>query len=283
MQAIIRPPSEANSFILLAMLGCSNNTCTFCPSYKKRKFEFRNVNEVLKEFDNEYHNEERIFIADGDAISISQKDLVELLKYIKDNYPNVERVSSYITAKSALGKSLDELKQLKELGLELVYLGLESGDDSVLNDVKKNMTTEDMVKAAKRIKDAGIKLSVTVLLGIGGKEKSKQHAKATAKILNKMQPDYVGALTLMVVPGTEFCEKVKKGEITELVNYEYLQELYFIIEDLELEYCIFRSNHASNYASIGGCLPENKEEMLKQLEEILENKKSLKPEMFRGL
>lgn len=280
MQAIIRPPSEANSFILLAMLGCSNNTCTFCPTYKKRKFAIRNVDEVIKDFEEQYNCEKRVFLADGDAISMPFDDLVKILKHIRKY--DVERVSSYITAKSALDKSLDELKQLKDLGLELVYLGLESGSDAVLKDVKKNMTVKEMIDASKLIKKAGIKLSVTVLLGLGGKEKSFLHAKATANALNQMNPEYIGALTLMVVKGTELYEKVKNGEIKELVGYGYLQELYWIIEDLEC-HSLFRSNHASNYVSIGGKLPEDKEKMLEELKCVLESKGSLKPEMFRGL
>ncbi|MBU0615981.1 MAG: radical SAM protein [Nanoarchaeota archaeon] len=283
MEAIIRPPSESSSFILLAMLGCSNNTCTFCPSYKQRKFAFRDIYDVIDELDKWYNNERRIFLADGDAVSIRQEDLVVLLQYIKDKYPQVERVSSYITPRTALNKSLAELKELRTLGLELVYLGVETGSDELLKDIKKGVTRKEMIEAGRKIKKSGIKLSVTVLLGLGGKEKSKEHAKATASILNEIQPDYIGALTLMVVKGTEFHDKVKSSEVHELENYEYLQELYWMIEGLELKSCIFRSNHASNYASVGGTLPEDKEMMLKQLKEILDNKERLKPEMFRGL
>jgi len=281
MQAVIRPPSEAYSFILLAMLGCSNNTCTFCPSYKSRKFAIRPTEEVIKEFDNNYREEEKVFLADGDAIVIPNKELVKILKHIKQN--NVKKISSYITPTTTLNKSLSELKELKENGLDLVYLGVETGSDELLNDIKKNVNAKEMIEAGKKIKASGIKLSVTIILGLAGKIDSKHHAKETAKVLNQIQPDYIGALTLMIAPGTEIHTKLKSGKFKQLSTFEYLQELYWIIEDLELENCIFRSNHASNYFSVGGTLPEDKEKMLEELKTIIENKGRLKPEFLRGL
>jgi len=283
MQAIIRPPSEAYSFILLAMLGCSNNTCTFCPSYKNRKFEIRPTEEVIKEFDNNYNNQEKVFLADGDAVVIPNKELIKILKHIKKR--EVKRISSYITPKTALNKSLEELKELKENGLDLVYLGVETGDNNLLKDIKKNVTSKQMIEAGKKIKSSGIKLSVTIILGLAGKENSKQHALETAKILNEIGPDYIGALTLMVVPGTEMYDKINKGEMQELTTFEYLEELNLIVENLNLTNCIFRSNHASNYFEVKGTLPEDKSLMLDNLKNILENKdnRNLRPEFLRGL
>jgi len=283
MQAIIRPPSEAYSFILLAMLGCSNNTCTFCPSYKNRKFEIRPTEEVIKEFDNNYNNQEKVFLADGDAVVIPNKELIKILKHI--NKREVKRISSYITPKTALNKSLEELKELKENGLDLVYLGVETGDNNLLKDIKKNVTSKQMIEAGKKIKSSGIKLSVTIILGLAGKENSKQHALETAKILNEIGPDYIGALTLMVVPGTEMYDKINKGEMQELTTFEYLEELNLIVENLNLTNCIFRSNHASNYFEVKGTLPEDKSLMLDNLKNILENKdnRNLRPEFLRGL
>ncbi len=284
MQAIIRPPSEAYSFILLAMLGCSNNTCTFCPSYKQRNFSLRSTEEVIKEFDNNYREEEKVFLADGDAVVIPNKDLVKILKHIKKQ-STVKRISSYITPKTALNKSLEELKELKQAGLDLVYLGVETGDNQLLKDIKKNVTSNEMTKAGKKIREAKIKLSVTIILGLAGKENSLDHAKETASLLNQIQPDYVGALTLMIAPGTVMYTKLKSGEFNQLSTFEYLQELYWIMEDLDLKDCIFRSNHASNYFSVAGTLPEDKKLMLDDLKNILENKnkKNLKPEFLRGL
>ena len=279
MHAIIRPPSEAYSFILLAMLGCPHNNCTFCPSYKDRKFKLKPIKEILHEFNQHYRNEKRVFLADGDAISIPQQDLITILKHVKKH--NVERISSYITARSALNKSIEQLKQLKDAGLDLVYLGIETGNNSLLKEIKKGVTRVEMIKAANKIKKAGINLSVTILLGIGGKTKSQIHAIDTASILNQIQPDYIGALTVMAVKGTEFHKDISEGKIQQLEIFDYLEELKVIIKNLEVS-SIFRSNHASNYLAIGGTLPEDKEHMLSNIEEA-KRSDNLRSESDRAL
>lgn len=283
MDPLIRPPSEANSFLLLTMEGCPHNKCTFCPSYRNRKFRIRPVDEVINDFNNFYSGQERVFLADGDAVRIPVKDLIMLLKVIKQK--NSKRISSYITPQSALMSTDEELKYLKKNGLDLVYLGVESGSFEILNDICKGVNPKEMVEAGLKIKKAGMKLSVTIILGLGGKEKSELHTKETAKLLNEIQPDFIGALTLIVAPNTELYDKVKSGEFRELSTFEYIQELYVLINNLKLKDCIFRSNHASNYLPIGGHFPEDKESMLSKIKQVINtaNPSNLRSEFFRGL
>lgn len=287
---VIRPPSEADSLILQVTYGCSHNKCTFCPTYKGTRFQIRPLEDVKKDIDEAARSVwfwRRAFLCDGDPLIIPQQNLVEILEYIRKKMPQIERVGIYGNAKSVLRKSVDELKRLKELGLGIVYLGLESGDPEVLKEVNKWGDPEKMIEAASRIREANILLSVTVLLGLAGnnKEKSLRHARLTAEVLNEMKPNYASALTVMVVPNTPLFEKMEKGEFALPEPFEILEELRELIRHLDLKDCLFTSNHASNYLPLRVKLPEEKETAIKLLDKVISAKddRLLRPEWMRGL
>jgi len=284
---VIRPPSEAGSLILQVTLGCSHNKCTFCPTYKNKKFKIRPLEDVkadIKEAGRKYEAR-RVFLADGDALIIPQKNLVQIFDDINEFISGVERIGVYGNAKSILRKTPEELKVLKEKGLGIIYMGLESGDIEVLNDIKKGMDTKKAIDAAKRVTDAEILLSVTILLGIGGKEESKRHAIETGKVLSEMNPDFIGALTLMVVPGTPLYDDVEKGTFMVPDQMGFLEELYLILKNTEADDCFFTSNHASNYLPLRVQLPDQKDDALSLIRNILEDERVdlLRPESTRGL
>ncbi len=284
---VIRPPSEAGSLILQVTLGCSHNKCTFCPTYKNKKFKIRPLEDIkadIKEAGSKY-KVRRVFLADGDALIIQQKNLVPIFDNINEFISGVERIGMYGNAKSILRKTPEELKVLKEKGLGIIYMGLESGDIEVLKDIKKGMDIKDAIDAAKRVTDAKILLSVTILLGLGGKEESKRHAIETGKVLSEMNPDFIGALTLMVVPGTPLYDDVEKGTFIVPDQMGFLEELYLILKNTEIDNCFFTSNHASNYLPLRVQLPEQKDDALSLIRNILEEERTdlLRPESTRGL
>jgi radical SAM superfamily enzyme YgiQ (UPF0313 family) len=286
--AIYRPPSEAESLILQVTIGCSHNKCTFCSSFKEKKFRLRSFEEVkadVEEARQYARYVKKVFIADGDALIIPQKRLVPIIELIKDAFPKLERIGLYGNTKSILKKSVDELKVLREMGVGIIYLGVESGDQVVLDRVCKGTVLDKTAEAAKRVKDAGIILSVTILLGIGGVERSKIHAEATGKFLTRIQPDYAGALSVIVVPGTVLAEEVKKGSFEVPTPYMLLEELYVMIENIDAEHLYFASNHASNYLPVKGWLPEEKAGILKAIKHVLQQKdpSMLRPEYMRAL
>ena len=284
---VIRPPSEARSLILQVTLGCSHNKCTFCPTYKSKKFKIRPLEDIKADIKNagSKYKARRIFLADGDALIIPQKSLVQIFDSINEFISGVERIGVYGNAKSILRKTPEELKVLKEKGLEIIYMGLESGDIEVLKDIKKGMDTENAIEAAKRVTDAKILLSVTILLGIGGKEGSKRHAIETGKVLSEMDPDFIGALTLMVVPGTPLYDSVEKGTFMVPDQMGFLEELYLILKNTEVGNCFFTSNHASNYLPLRVQLPNQKDDALSLIRNILDEERIdlLRPESTRGL
>ena len=285
---LYRPPSEAYSLIIQATIGCSHNKCTFCSMYKEDKFRIRSTEEIIKDLllGREYYKNvkiKRIFLADGDALIIKTEELIKIFQAINEIFPECERVGIYGSPKSLLLKSKDELDKLKELGLGIIYLGLESGSDKVLKDIKKGVTSQEMIEAGKKIKDSEIELSVTLISGIGGKEDSKEHAIESAKVLNQMQPDYIGLLTLLLEEGTELYKDVQSGKFQILSPTEVLLETKTLIENLEVENCIFRSNHASNYLALRGTLMEDKELILDQIEEGLKYNDYEDKELYRRL
>jgi radical SAM superfamily enzyme YgiQ (UPF0313 family) len=286
--AIYRPPSEAESLILQVTIGCSHNKCTFCSSFKEKKFRLRSFEEVkadVEEAKQYARYVKKVFIADGDALIIPQKRLVPIIELVKDAFPKLERIGLYGNTKSILKKSVDELKALREMGVGIIYLGVESGDQVVLDRVCKGTVLDKTAEAAKRVKDAGIILSVTILLGIGGVERSKIHAEATGKFLTRIQPDYAGALSVIVVSGTVLAEEVKKGVFEVPTPYMLLEELYVMIENIDAEHLYFASNHASNYLPVKGWLPEEKDGILKAIKHVLQQKdpSMLRPEYMRAL
>jgi radical SAM superfamily enzyme YgiQ (UPF0313 family) len=228
---------------------------------------------------------EKVFLCDGDALIIPQSRLEEILKLIKENLPIVKRIGTYANTKGILRKSVDELKKLKELGLKIIYLGVETGNVELLQKIHKGATYEQMVEAAHRIKEAGISLSVTVILGLGGIEKSVEHALDTAKILTDMDPDYAGALTLMLVPETPMYEDYMAGRFVLPDQFGFIRELYLIIANSNFTNCYFTSNHASNYLPIKAYLPRQKESVLKLINSVIDEKdmKRMRPEYLRGL
>ncbi len=285
---VIRPPSEADSLILQVTVGCSHNKCTFCPAYKAKRFRIKSFDEIRDDIDEaSIHAQHlrRVFLADGDALIIPQQRLLEIINYLNEKFPKLTRIGIYGNAKSILKKSIEQLKALKENKLSIIYLGIESGDEETLKNIHKGITCEKMVEAAKRVKEASIKLSVTVLLGVAGTERSVIHAKETARILTDIQPDYIGALTLMIPPEAPLYRKVEEGKFELPSPFELLQELKIMIADSDLHNCLFFSNHASNYLPIKARLPKDKHSSLKLIDEVLSSgdKTLLKPEYLRAL
>jgi len=284
---IIRPPSEAYSLLLQVTVGCSHNKCTFCGTYRQKKFKIKPVEKIIEDLSEarNYGRVERVFLCDGDALIIPQIRLVQILQLINQNLPDIERIGTYANTKSILKKSVDELITLRELGLKIIYLGVETGNIELLKKIQKGATYEQMVEAAHRVKKAGIALSVTVILGIGGIEKSIEHALDTAKLLSDMDPDYAGALTLMLVPGTPMYEDYLAGRFVLPDQFGFIRELNLIIENSNFTNCYFTSNHASNYLPIKASLPRQKESVLKLISTVINDKdmKRIRPEYLRGL
>ncbi|HJX69604.1 MAG TPA: radical SAM protein [Dehalococcoidia bacterium] len=303
---IIRPPSEWRSYFLPLTSGCSNNTCTFCNYYGAR-LQVRKLDEVKREIDalatyvrrgiclpgvpqivyqiGGSWDGKKVFIQDGDALVYPFPRLKEALHYLNEKFPDLERIGTYATPQDVLRRSLDQLRELRGLKLSIFYMGVESGDDKVLQKVGKGVTHQELVEAGKKVKEAGITLSVTVILGLGGVERSKEHALETAKILTEIDPDYGGALTLTMVPGTPLYEQWRQGEFHLISPIQSLEELKTIIENSNFTNCFFSSMHASNYFSVRGTLPRDKERMLKEIEGVLAARDPalLRPEFLRGM
>ncbi len=284
---IYRPPSEANSLILQVAVGCSYNKCTFCHSFQGKSFRIKSFEEIKEDIDEAggYGRIPRVFLADGDALIIPQPDLIRILSYLKLKIRGLERVGIYANAVDVLKKSVEELRELKEMGLGILYLGLESGNAEVLRRIRKNATAEQMVRAARRVKEAGILLSVTVLLGIGGVELSREHAEDTGKVLSEMDPEFVGALSLMIVPGTPIAQEIDSGKLVLPNPFELIRELGVMIANCRFTDCFFASNHASNYLPLRIRMPKEKERALGLIRDVLEKNDPalLRPEYMRAL
>lgn len=281
---VYRPPSEANSLIVQVTIGCSHNKCTFCSMYKEKQFRIRKLDKVLEDFEiarKRYRSIKRIFLADGDALILKTEHLEKILLKIKELFPECDRVSAYATAQDINRKSHEELERLKELGLQILYLGVETGSDEILKDIKKDCTAAEMIEAGQKAKKAGMKVSATLIVGVGGKEKSELNAVASGKVISRMDPDYLGLLTLTVDRGTEMEGKVRRGEIATLSPMEAMIEIRTLIQNLELTNCILRSNHVSNYLALAGALNKDKEMLLEQLDEVIEGDYQFKPDFYR--
>ncbi|MGD9397771.1 MAG: radical SAM protein [Candidatus Thorarchaeota archaeon] len=287
--SIWRPPSEARSLILQATVGCSHNACIFCVSYKQKKYRVRGAEGVQSDLDSlplDYKRRvRRVFLADGNALAMPTDDLVETLNVLKPELPSLERVGLYAYAKDVRDKSVDDLRRIKDAGLGIVYIGLETGDDDLLRWSRKGVDSAENIKACKMIREAGIPLSITIILGLGGYEHSERHAKATANVLNEIDPEYVGALTLMTPPGTRISEMVQTKEFVPMDAMDILSELKLFVEGLELSSCVFRTNHASNYLPIRGTLNTDKETILRVLSDTIgsDDTSQLRPSYLRGL
>ena len=285
---IIRPPSEAESLILQHTIGCSHNTCIFCPAYKQKRFRIRGLEEIREEVEAcipEGADVRRIFLADGDALVVPQADLIALFSFLNARFPSLRRIAQYANAKNILGKTVDELRQLREQGLGILYLGIESGDDELLAWMGKGVTSAQMEEAGKRVKEAGIKLSVTVLLGIGGRKRSAAHARATGRLLSAIEPDYVGALTTMVVPGTPLHDLEQAGQFALPPVFEILSELADMLENTRMNQGLFFANHASNYLPLRLRMPADRDQAIATIRDVVkrEDPSVLRPASHRRL
>ena len=282
--SVYRPPSEAYSLIVQVTYGCSHNTCAFCGMYKEKRFALRPLAEVLEDFRlarQYYRNVGRIFLADGDALVRKVSDLVTILDTIRELFPECERVSSYASPTSLQIRTDEELQLLRDKGLTLLYMGLESGCDDVLKLMRKGHTSAEIVECGQKVKRNGIGLSVTAITGLGGPELMEAHAVDTAKALNAMNPEYIGILTLVVEDGTPLQDWVREGKFRLLTPAQVLQETKLMVENFDSPGSVFRMNHASNYLSLKGTLNEDKEAMLSQIRQAEQHMETLRPEGWR--
>jgi radical SAM superfamily enzyme YgiQ (UPF0313 family) len=281
----IRPPPEAYSILLQVTLGCSHNKCTFCGTYKDKPFRIKDNDIILSDilFASKYmRRQDRVFLMDGDALIIPQKRLMWILERIKEHLPWVKRVGAYANTKSITMKSLQELVELRENGLGKLYLGVETGDDEIRKKINKGSSAQNCLEMGKRVKDAGMELTVMVLLGVAGKVKSLDHARATGELLSAMNPSYVAALTVILIPGTPLWEEYERGDFELPDERGLLIEMKEMIAHTNLSGGIFASNHASNYLPVKVRLPEGKQEALDLIDAALRGEIGLKPEWMRA-
>ncbi|MDJ0874000.1 MAG: radical SAM protein [Desulfobacterales bacterium] len=283
---IIRPPSEANSILLQATVGCSHNKCTFCGAYKGERFKIKPdaVIDADIAFAAQYgRQQKRLFICDGDGLIIPQQRLVALLEKIKTRLPWITRVGIYANTKSIDMKSPQELKTLADLGLGIVYMGLESGDDATLKKINKGANAARIIAAGRKVRQAGIKLSLTVLLGVAGRERSDVHARETGRVLTAIDPEFVGALSLMLIPGTPMHDDFEDERFELIEPQEMLRELGTMLAHTHMSRGLFHANHASNYLPIRARMPADKEKTLQLIRRALGGGVQLKPEYLRAL
>ncbi len=281
-----RPPSEARSYILRATVGCSHNLCTYCAMYRGQDFRERDLAEVLEDIataGQAYPTTTKVFIADGDPLVMSVDRWHTILETIRADFPQLRRVSCYATAQNVLEKSGEDLRLLREAGLRLLYIGPESGDSVTLKRIVKGASFQDHAEAARKAHAAGMKISVIMLLGAGGVERSQEHARETARLVTEMDPEYLSTLTLTVIPGTPQQRMVDKGRFELPDIPSLLRELRTIVDESRPRAAIFRTNHASNYLPIEGRLPRDRERIVTTIDAALSGEIPLRPEYFRGL
>ena len=284
---LYRPPSEANSLIFQVTLGCSFNECSFCDMYRSKEYSERTWDEVKGEIDmmaKIMPDTERVFLADGDAINLSTEYMVKILKYIREKFSSIERISCYAMPMNLLKKTPEDLQELHDAGLNMLYLGIESGSDIVLKKVTKGATSKTIIKACNKAKDVGFKLSCMVILGLGGKKYSKENAIETGKVISASRPDFVGALTLYLENGIkdEFMTKWG-GEFVKIDDNESLAELELLVSNINAEnQIVFRANHGSNAYNIAGTFPQDKDEMLEKIGWLNKHPENVRPEGLRG-
>ncbi|MBC7247504.1 MAG: radical SAM protein [Actinobacteria bacterium] len=272
-EPLFRPPCEAGSLIVQVTLGCPHNRCAFCNMYKVKKYRVRDPEEVKAELRRArlaFPYVETIFLADGNTIAMNSEKLADIIRYIRDLFPEVRRISSYGGARFLKGKPVKALRMLREAGLDIIYFGLESGDDETLARMEKGVDSRGMIEAARRVKEAGIDLSVYVLLGLGGEERWRQHAENTAHVLNAMQPQYIRPRTLYLLPGMPLYDDARAGLFREASGETVMRELQVMLSLLDLEDTWFLSDHISNYVPVYGHLPEDREKMLRTVEMALD-------------
>ncbi len=282
---LYRPPSEGKSLILQITHGCSHNQCSFCNMYKSKYFYIKKPMEIEEHINwgkSQFGEATRIFLGDGNALVLNTDILEEILKKLYANFSKLQRVSTYGAPKDLLRKTPEELQRLKKAGLSLIYLGVESGSDTILKTINKGVTQKEMIEAGQKAVKAGFSLSCMVISGLGGKKMWEEHAVETAKVINSINPDYFSPLTLMVEQGTELRRLMDNGKFNLLEPVEILNELQIMLELLDLDNCLFTCNHASNYVPLKGVLNKDKEKLLNEIDN-LKNKNTFKPEWQRGL
>ncbi len=283
---VYRPPSEARSLIVQLTIGCAHNSCTFCTMYKDKTFRIRPVSEILADFEEGaalYGSRvRRIFLADGDALVMKTEELLEILNFAVKKFPYLERISSYGTPGDILRKTEEELKQLRKAGLELIYMGAESGCEQVLEDIRKGVSRDEIIRAGKKLKACGMDASVTLISGLGGRKLLEEHAVDSASLISEINPRYVGFLTLMLDETAPIMEKIRNGSMELLSPQEVLEEMRLFLKHVHSPGTIFRSNHASNYIALKGTLDRDIPRMLDLLDEV-EKEQRFRPEGFRAL
>lgn len=271
---VYRPPSEARSLIVQVTIGCAHNTCTFCNMYKAKDFRVRSMEEIMEDLQ-EAHDSygayvQKVFLADGDALVLQTEKLLEILRAVKELFPNCTRVASYGTAQDILRKSEEELQSLQKAGLGIVYVGAESGDDEILKSICKGVTAEELKAAGQKLKRCRIQTSVTLISGLGGRKKVEEHARSCAELISAMNPEYASFLTLRLYEGTPMYDDVVKGRFERITADEIVDEMKIFLENVDSPGTVFRTNHASNYVVLAGNLNEDIPSMLAQLDEAKE-------------
>lgn len=287
-EPLFRPPSEANSLILQATLGCSYNECTFCGMYRDKKFRVRPFEELQQEIQwakTHLRGVRKVFLADGDALMAKASFLAKVLNSLQEAFPGLQRVSAYASPQSMQVRSVEEMDHLRKAGLTQYYLGIESGNDAVLENLAKGVDGREMIRVAHKANEAGVRLSTMILLGAGGRRLSKAHAIDSAKVVNAIQPRFVSTLVMTPVENTPLWEQAAKGAVDELSPLELAAELRTFVANLELRSSVFRSNHASNYLALAGTLPKDKKALVKALDQVLQHPEnaSFIPNWMRGL
>lgn len=284
---IYRPPSEAYSLLVQVTIGCTHNKCTFCSMYKDKKFRIRDPKEVLEDLEwarRHYRRVEKIFLCDGDALALTNGKLLPILNFISENFPECKRVTAYARATDVLRKSEEELRELRQAGITMVYIGAESGSDAVLEKICKGETRQQLIDGVRKAEECGIQASVTFISGIAGRDGWEDHAVQTGTMISEMQPSYVGLLTLLVDPEVPIAEEIRSGRLQLLSAEEVCAETLLMMENIHVEHpCVFRSNHASNYLSLRGTLPQDRDAMMKQIRQAMGDTSLLKDERFRAL
>lgn len=285
---LYRPPSEAESLILQVTIGCSYNRCTFCAMYRAKRFRVRKLAEIEAEIAWAAEHAapvRKVFLADGDALIAKPAHLRAVLESLRAAFPELQRVSCYASPQALQVRTEADMRALAELGLSLYYLGIESGDDEVLARLDKGVDSAEMVRVAAKATAAGVKLSTMILLGAGGRARSLEHARASARIVNAIQPRFVSTLVMTPVEGTPLWDEAARGEVDELDPVELARELREFVAGLELDGSVFRSNHASNYLALAGSLPKDRERLLGALDRVLAQpaRARFTPEWMRGL
>ena len=284
---IYRPPGEWKSYLLQVTVGCSHNACTFCGMYKDKRYRVRPLEEIFEDIamaKAAYGDVNRVFLCDGDAVAMDTADLLAVLKKLYETFPSLERVNAYAGPVSTLARTDGELKALREAGLARLYLGVESGSDTVLKAINKGVTAAQMLEAGQKLVAAGFDLWAIIIMGLTGQDGDwEEHILSTAKMINAMKPRHLSAMTFAPAKGTPLGEDVLAGRFKVCTPDQILEECHLLIEHLDVDPLHFTSNHASNYLPLKGGLPEDKEKFLKLLDEALAGKIRLRKTLNRGI